>query len=538
MKLRWFWTLAVPPLIGALVFCACRESNSLAQPGEPAAIPPIPSPYSSARVEGVPHVRQKPDFCGEACAAMYLAKLGHRIDQDQVFNESGVDPELGRGCHTRELARVLGQIGFQVGRVWFTASPDRADTDLEKLFSGLHADLRAGIPSIVCMRYDESPNATEHFRLILGFDQAKDAVIYHEPAESGGGYREMERKRFLALWPLKYSDREWTVIRMRLVPGEIKKLTRPKTRFTAADYAQQVIKVRSQAVEGFEIIIQKPFVVAGDGPLSTTREIARDTIGWAVTRLKQEYFSDDPAQIICIWLFKDEESYRKNAERIWGDAPDTPFGYYSHRHQALVMNIDTGTGTLVHELVHPFIATNFPECPSWFNEGLASLYEQCGDNRGHIWGRTNWRLKGLQEIIEPPKPPEPEAKPEPTDRGAAPPGKDGASSDAATPGKEPPSKPPVVERRELAPFKVMCGTSDSAFYYADRGSNYAQARYLCYYLQQQGLLRKFYHQFRKDVQSDPTGYATLKSVLGISDEAEMEKFFQKWKDWVMQLRYP
>ena len=46
------------------------------------------------------------------------------------------------------------------------------------------------------------------------------------------------------------------------------------------------------------------------------------------------------------------------------------------------MNIDTGGGTLVHEIVHPFIAANFPECPAWFNEGLASLYEQCGDHRG------------------------------------------------------------------------------------------------------------------------------------------------------------
>jgi len=28
---------------------------------------------------------------------------------------------------------------------------------------------------------------------------------------------------------------------------------------------------------------------------------------------------------------------------------------------------------LVHEIVHPFMRANFPECPAWFNEGLASL---------------------------------------------------------------------------------------------------------------------------------------------------------------------
>ena len=34
------------------------------------------------------------------------------------------------------------------------------------------------------------------------------------------------------------------------------------------------------------------------------------------------------------------------------------------------MNISTGGGTLVHEIVHPFIEANFPACPPWLNEGL------------------------------------------------------------------------------------------------------------------------------------------------------------------------
>ena len=29
--------------------------------------------YRSVLIEGVPHLEQKPDFCGEACAAMYLS---------------------------------------------------------------------------------------------------------------------------------------------------------------------------------------------------------------------------------------------------------------------------------------------------------------------------------------------------------------------------------------------------------------------------------------------------------------------------------
>ena len=70
-----------------------------------------------------------------------------------------------------------------------------------------------------------------------------------------------------------------------------------------------------------------------------------------------------------------------------------------HADRALVMNIATGGGTLVHEIVHPFVAANFPDCPAWFNEGLGSLYEQCGEEDGQIHGYTNWRLPGLQAAI-------------------------------------------------------------------------------------------------------------------------------------------
>ena len=176
------------------------------------------------------------------------------------------------------------------------------------------------------------------------------------------------------------------------------------------------------------------------------------------------------------------------------------------------MNIDTGGGTLVHEIVHPFIAANFPDCPAWFNEGLASLYEQSGEYRGRIWGRTNWRLAGLQEAIQPNQ----------AETGRTGQGQAGAKatpsrrpSPPMSPEREdaaPPAEPP--EKKPLPSFKTLCGTSTYEFYNEDPGSNYAQARYLCYYLQQQGLLREYYRQFRRNVRNDPTGYETLKSDPG------------------------
>src|SRR5215470_11054123 len=88
----------------------------------------------SVLIEGVPHVVQKPDFCGEACAEMYLRKLGFKtIDQDRVFEHTGLDPALGRGAWTRELKPALERIGFDVGPVWASidARSDRGEAGVE-----------------------------------------------------------------------------------------------------------------------------------------------------------------------------------------------------------------------------------------------------------------------------------------------------------------------------------------------------------------------------------------------------------------------
>ena len=86
----------------------------------------------------------------------------------------------------------------------------------------MHADLVKGIPTIVCMHYDSSPNTTEHMRLVVCYRPKIDEVYYLDPAETGTTYRHMKRATFLSLWPLKYDPAKWLVIRFRMEAGEIK----------------------------------------------------------------------------------------------------------------------------------------------------------------------------------------------------------------------------------------------------------------------------------------------------------------------------
>jgi len=452
--------------------------------------------YKSVLITGVPHIKQKPDFCGEACAAMYLNKLGHKLDQDYVFDQSGLDPVSARGCYTRELNQALSRIGFKAGAVWYQLPVNKAKTGVEQQFSQLLADLAKGIPSIVCMHYDDQPKTTEHFRLVLGFDARADEVIYHEPAASNGAYKRMKRSLFLKLWPLKYSTSKWTVVRMRLDGSGIKKpqvvkAGKPdKPQFTDADYAQHIMQLKKKLPgKQFTILIERPFVVIGDESAATVRKRSANTVRWAVTHLRKSFFDKNPDKILDVWLFKDKTSYDKHTKSIFKDTPSTPYGYYSRDHGALIMNIATGGGTLVHEIVHPYIEANFPDCPAWFNEGLGSLFEQCGERGGKIVGFTNWRLAGLQRAI----------------RGGG-----------------------------IPSFKSLTATTSWQFYSKDRGTNYSQARYLLYYLQQKGLLVKYYKQFLANRKTDPTGYKTLQKILGQKDMAAFEK---KWQTYVLTLKY-
>ncbi len=263
----------------------------------------------------------------------------------------------------------------------------------------------------------------------------------------------------------------------------------PNNSFTQAQYDRHIADLKKRLPSAdFSIVIQPPFVVVGDESEQMVKERAQSTIKWAVEKLKQDFFSKDPSIILDIWLFKDATSYEKHTRLIFNDKPTTPYGYYSRGHKALIMNIATGGGTLVHELVHPMMEANFPNCPSWLNEGLGSLYEQCDERNGHIYGLVNWRLPGLQQAIK-----------------------------AGT----------------VQSFETLTSLSSSDFYDDDRGVNYAQSRYLCYYLQEKGLLVNFYKRFHANQKQDPTGYKTLVTVLGTPN---MDRFQKDWEKFVMGLK--
>jgi len=252
------------------------------------------------------------------------------------------------------------------------------------------------------------------------------------------------------------------------------------------NYDEKIIELRQLVTDDFYIKGHSSFVIVSNMSDYETDRIIYGTIEKAEECFYNDYFDIKPDEIVTVFLFKDDISYRYWAQKRFDDSDPSPYGYYKPSKKTMLMNISTGGGTLLHELTHAFVRYDFPDIPSWFNEGLGSLYERCSLNNCTILGYVNWRLPGLQKSII---------------------------------------------NKTYTSLNKLVFTDDDEFYGENSGFYYAQARYLCYYLQEKGELRKFYKTFRDNYKEDNTGMKFLEKIL----RKDLISFDEEFKSFVLSL---
>lgn len=254
------------------------------------------------------------------------------------------------------------------------------------------------------------------------------------------------------------------------------------------DFEPGVNALKNQLTNDFIVKGHSYFIIASNMSEEETEKIIKTTIDRAVDCFYNDYFSSKPSEATTIFLFKNDETYRYWAKKLYDDDDLSRFGYYKPSEKTMLMNINTGTGTLVHEMTHALVRYDFPDIPSWFNEGLGSLYERCSLNDKTILGYVNWRLPYLQDAIA---------------------------------------------DKSYKSLASLVKTDWDEFYGANSDVNYAQARYLCMYLQENGLLKKFYKSFRDTYNEDKTGRTQLEQVTGKS----IDELDNVYVSWVKTLKY-
>ncbi len=461
--------------------------------GSAGALALLSTPVRAATRPEVTGVRFIHDarFPGEACAVMALRAQGAALTLDDVFDAAALAPASGCGVGPSELDRALRSLKTSPGECWHPLAGDERAT-VDRAWTELLAELREDAPVALYVGRGVGPQPGDGAFIVV-LAARDDVVIFHDPARELGASRSIPIARLRERWAARDDDGARGIWLYRPRPAELA-LPSATSRRRARAYVEPATRTRerARALPGrFRVAVERPFVIATDGPASFHARYVTGTVRWAVEHLERDFFAREPSEVVVIWLFKSRASYVGNNKRLFRRAPFTPFGYYDPARHELVMNIATGTGTLTHELVHPYMAANFPARPPWFDEGLASLYEQPAERDGRMVGLTNWRLQGLQGALR---------------------------------------------RGRVRDIKALTA-SGQRFRTHNSAVNYAYARYLCYYLQERQLLRAYYHAFVARQAQDPTGYETLKTTLGADDDG-MTEFQREWERFVLGLRYP
>ncbi len=265
-----------------------------------------------------------------------------------------------------------------------------------------------------------------------------------------------------------------------------------QTRSPAPEYERQYLGVpknltqlRLLAGQDYLCVQRGNFLVAGDLGLLDYEYLVDGVLDYCSEALIRAFFDKGSVRekTVNIFVFKDYDSYENGLRRFLGMQPISPYGHYGHSQKYIVINYETGPGTLVHELTHALMSEDFPEAPIWLAEGMASLYEHCRAEDDVLKGDDNWRLPELKVALE---------------------------------------------AGNLTPLPVLLGMTPATFRGNRESLNYAQSRYFCKYLEEMGLLTRIYKDFRDRFQQDPTGGAHLIKAFG----KPLEVVDNAWRRWI------
>lgn len=258
--------------------------------------------------------------------------------------------------------------------------------------------------------------------------------------------------------------------------------------FPNFDYNSVINSQANKIPSGMSITKFKYFVVFSDMNDELTYKLIDNDLRNTIEAMSNNYVNKLPDVVTPIFLFEKYDNYKEFVMENY-DIPEndiSPYGFYKISKNVIVIRYVSWKGSILHETTHRFVKSDFPEAPSWFDEGFASLNEKSSFKNGNLIGEFSFRILPLRRAIN---------------------------------------------ENTYTGIKHLMETDDDELYGKRTSYYYAQSRYLLMYLQEKGLLETYYKNFRDGFKNDITGIANLEKVTGKSIKALDEELLNYIKSF-------
>lgn len=259
--------LRIKSLEGHMLRCLDEQGKAIELPVGKEHTLEFYAAASPARQLRVPHVKQKPDYCGEACIEMVTTYFGEPVSQDR-FNELA-KLKTARGVYGEELVRVVDLVlkretAGRAGRACRTATDRLWDR------AGLVRAISEGRPVLLGFwanperKTNEDHWAFDHFVLLIGYDLAKGIFLINDPGDNDGKAREIPFDRFAkhrenkfgGLFHIEFPPwRTWT-IGERKVRAQFLRLDDQQAALRASNGAETTIELKQLSEDDRKAIEQ------------------------------------------------------------------------------------------------------------------------------------------------------------------------------------------------------------------------------------------------------------------------------------------
>ncbi|MBN8568256.1 MAG: hypothetical protein J0M18_01390 [Ignavibacteria bacterium] len=255
------------------------------------------------------------------------------------------------------------------------------------------------------------------------------------------------------------------------------------------NYDDVVSEYASKLPGDFKVVRFRYFVVFSNLDEKTTYDLIDMDIRNTVDAMLTNYIDVKPDEVTAVFLFKDKESYRDFSINEFAIEEDdlSPYGFFKISRKAIVVRYVNWKGSTSHEVTHAMIQNDFPEIPSWFNEGFASMHEKAIYNNGKLTGSFSWRILALRRAFN---------------------------------------------ENTYVPLKQTMSTNDTELYGKRSSYYYAQSCYALMLLHEKGLFEEFYKSFRDNYSKDRTGIKQLEKLTGMT----VDKFDEELVEYIKSFK--